>query len=546
MKQNILNNKKKEINAKLYNAHYYDFMLYNGKTKYFSKEYLDGIKIADFSNLNVVNGILYSSINWSGASNSGVIMKDIGFTGIDNGLISFKKDRITNKEFLQLYLNSEMTIETGDTRFFLTPITGNTQSFVYPMSLINDKEQYIALKGGFYQGFFKLDGFNYKVLPDKINSTLGLHFELRPRKDYEVSKNTINNIHPENSGIFFYIGTRAENKFWPFYNYETKLMDDLKKDENILPENKNDIVSLENQWLIPENNTDECNISETSYFSMDDEYICDDCKQYANEDYVGTGVEINYEGYSDSEGHAYNKKGYTEIETNNKFILFNRTSTGYTIDNWKEGTTIKIKDRKDWNNENYFILMNRTDTGYTIDTIDNFNENNINNFNIYKDLTNNVFALRITDEGAIGYRYGIFDEESETKYKVVEEYSKPGLVKNNEWNSVNVLFNKINKKEMKIKIYVNGFLIFISKNIPLFNFKALDDVSQKQETVPYNISLGGGSLGLLETIIPNYYKISEYILPIERDFCGSFIGDIKSFKMYDGFIDYSTIQTYLS
>ena len=69
---------------------------------------------------------------------------------------------------------------------------------------------------------------------------------------------------------------------------------------------------------------------------------------------------------------------------------------------------------------------------------------------------------------------------------------------------------------------------------------------EKQETVPYNISLGGGSLGLLETILPNYYAISDYILPIERDFCGTFMGDIKSFKMYGGFINYSTIVNYLS
>jgi hypothetical protein len=50
----------------------------------------------------------------------------------------------------------------------------------------------------------------------------------------------------------------------------------------------------------------------------------------------------------------------------------------------------------------------------------------------------------------------------------------------------------------------------------------------------------------METILPNYYAISEYILPIEKYFCGSFMGDIKSFKMYEGFIDYSSIKHYLS
>ena len=85
---------------------------------------------------------------------------------------------------------------------------------------------------------------------------------------------------------------------------------------------------------------------------------------------------------------------------------------------------------------------------------------------------------------------------------------------------------------MIILFYVNNYLVFISKELSKFNFKQLNEVLTKQETVPYNISLGGGSLGLMETILPNYYAISDYILPIEKDFCGTFMGDIKSFKIY--------------
>ena len=95
---------------------------------------------------------------------------------------------------------------------------------------------------------------------------------------------------------------------------------------------------------------------------------------------------------------------------------------------------------------------------------------------------------------------------------------------------------------MKIMIYVNKYLVFVSKPLDAFRFKEIDEVSQKQEGVPYNISLGGGSIGLLESILPNYYAISDYILPIERDFCGTFMGDIKSFKIYGGNINYNTIK----
>ena len=247
--------------------------------------------------------------------------------------------------------------------------------------------------------------------------------------------------------------------------------------------------------------------------------------------------------------------GYQEIITDNKFLMFDRTPSGFTVDNWVEGTEIMLTKRQNWPNANYFLLMNRTPTGYTVDTIDSYNEANEYDYNLYKDIRNNVFALRVTKDGAIGYRYGILNCDAENKYEIIEEYSKPNLIKMDEWNSINVRFAVVNssnspcdtqKRKMRIMFYVNGFLIFISKEIDALSFKNIDEVSQKQEAVPYNISLGGGSLGLLETILPDYYAISNYVLPIERDFCGTFMGDIKSFKMYGGFVNYSAIANYLS
>ena len=94
---------------------------------------------------------------------------------------------------------------------------------------------------------------------------------------------------------------------------------------------------------------------------------------------------------------------------------------------------------------------------------------------------------------------------------------------------------------------------YISKNHDTNRVLILGDSRAKASFMPdvlgedvYNISLGGGSLGLLETILPDYYAISNYVLPIERDFCGTFMGDIKSFKMYGGFVNYSAIANYLS
>jgi hypothetical protein len=85
-------------------------------------------------------------------------------------------------------------------------------------------------------------------------------------------------------------------------------------------------------------------------------------------------------------------------------------------------------------------------------------------------------------------------------------------------------------------------LKFISQELPELSLKPLNDISDKQEGVPYNISIGGGSQGLMDTIGVDYYKISQYILPIEKNFAGTFMGDISKFKFYDSSLSLYEIQ----
>ena len=95
---------------------------------------------------------------------------------------------------------------------------------------------------------------------------------------------------------------------------------------------------------------------------------------------------------------------------------------------------------------------------------------------------------------------------------------------------------------MKILIYVNGNLVLVSKELPEFRFRELDDIKEKQETVPFNISLGGGTQGLADGIWLDYNNVPEHKLPIENHFCGSFLGDIMSFRFYECFMDHKTIN----
>lgn len=538
MHQNIKNKHSRILDSKLYNGNYYDFMLYKGESFVPSLAYLESLLLADFTNLTNCGSTIYSDVTWSGATNNDVEMNDIGLTGVDNGFIWFDKTTISNEEFLEIFLHSQYNIESGDTRLFMTQVSGNTQLFDYNLNIESGETNYISFKGGFYQGFFKLDGFDYQVLPDHMYDDLVFHFDLRPRTDYEISENTLNNLHPENSGIFFYLGTRAENKFWNFYQSGNPYNFDESSIEQVYCDDIYDTI-------------------------IDNEYFIDD--------YAMKEKPINENELTDSDGNSLIENGQYTITTDNKFIFFNRTPTGFTINNWIEDSLVELKGRKKWTNLNYFPILDRTETGLTIDDLENMEFDDLkpyyeanglnldeskNIFGIYKDIRNNAFALRITENGAIGYKYGILncDDDNLNKYEVVEEYSKDGLINQNEWNSINIRFVLLNKsdkcdyrsKKMKIMIYVNGFLIFISKELPALSFKRLDEIYQKQEGVPYNISLGGGSQGLLESIMPNYYEIPKYVLPIEKDFCGTFIGDIRNFKIYYGFIDYSSIKNFLS
>lgn len=709
--QNIKINNVRSIDAKLYNDEYYDFMLYKGEV-YGAGDYSEKV-IADFScPFDKEGETLYSTRVWEDAVNDGALLEDIGFTGTDNGFIKYRKDRISNQDFLNILTGSTFEINSGDTRFFMNPVTGNTLNYDYPMSIEKEEDGscYLSLKGGFYQGFYKLHNFDYQVLPNGPEYEWNLYFKIRPRTDYEVSDRVINHIHPENSGMFFYIGTRAENKFWQLYKTDSAVTESMQRipdDENytnagicgeesnfdlnvntvikqdyladepeevpesyfeddytisastpdcpcaaqVLAEEQNKhenyyfddgYLAEDDSYEIPMGERDckghkapggdlssycemnssiynkkvngrnvNCSYNSDSIFTISDIYeykfqedssCCGDspcgcetkkcnkknncccdadykepCKcdnffqdDYYNDecpggnkaiedDYMEKDADINEEDIADSFGHELLKKGYFEIESDNKFLMFDRTKDGFTTQNWVEGTTVLLTGRTDWDNINYFPIMNRTKTGYTVNNIYEYQEENSIPYNIYKDIKNNTFGLRVTENGAIGYRYGVLDCESEEQYySLKEEYSKDGVVKPDEWNDIVVRIVVLNpsrnskcaknqkNRKVKLCIYVNGFLVLVSKQLSGFDFRELNDTYQKQEGVPFNISLGGGTQGLLESILPDYYAYNNYILPIEKSFCGSFIGDIKSFKIINGDVNYLTIRNYLS
>ena len=535
-----------------------------------------------------------SGYSWEDAVSSGVTLENISYTGLDNGLFRFRKDRISNKDFFQMYQDNKYELVEDDLRLKLHAVSGNTLQYEYPMSI---EDCSIKLNGGFYQGFFKTKCGEYEVLPSKFENGDTLHFEFTLKKcDLEKeSDKTLNDKYPENKGIFFYIGTRAENKWVYLYDEKDKYgleecsvsgYDDyLEEDDELCdPDNaisnfdSGDIIPFEEdkstysnciKWngkgpttlgaccdgsdrysssLVPFFNACTCSIMYKKSSKKDDDgfFACDEFGDDYIADFDGLDtldVETDYieqelsiadfeyetdDGFKLSEGNQY------YFYTDNKFMFFDRTKSGYTVNNWDDDIKFMYYGRKNKFKGNLFILMNRTKSGYTVDNIDELIEEDANDYNPFNDIYDNALAFRVTDEGEIGYRLLTYDcgKEGDDKTSIIEGYSKKGVIKDCEWQTVNVRLIFAYGK-MKIYFYVDGKLKYITKELPPISMKQLNDLAEKQEGVPYNISLGGGTQGLAETILPNYMQNPKRVYPLEKNFAGTFIGYISSFKIYN-------------
>jgi hypothetical protein len=231
---NLKNFYYNKLHLDLSNNEYWDFYLASDEvclTMY--DDIISGTCLVaeyDFNNPNIfTTGItsantIYSTSTWTGATNLGVSATTWGFTGIDNGQITFQisSGDTGNTALLSALTASTLVIPSGDTRLCLNRVTGMTGNYVYPIEQIVDTGttgNYARLCGGFYQGYYKLDGEDYEVLPTRVPKAWTAEFWLR-KSDLNCSGTTgttLNDLYPDNKGFFFYMGTRAENKFWNIF-----------------------------------------------------------------------------------------------------------------------------------------------------------------------------------------------------------------------------------------------------------------------------------------------------------------------------------------
>jgi len=166
------------------------------------------IDLTDINSWNLNTGFTSISLSeWTNAVSDNLDLYDFGLTAYDNGRID--------------HMYSGEILTPNDTKVTLYRVgynTGNTaydSQTVYTDLNINsvttgNTGNYFMLDGGYLQGFFKLQNYNYELFPARYAAGI-----------------TIENIvliTPESfdGGIFYLMGSRAEDKYNLYYSGETK------------------------------------------------------------------------------------------------------------------------------------------------------------------------------------------------------------------------------------------------------------------------------------------------------------------------------------
>jgi hypothetical protein len=343
---------------------------------------------------------------------------------------------------------------SGSTAFCIKRVSGDT--FCYEMNHVlatSTIPEHVHFCGGFFQGFYKLHEYDFEVLPN-----------------------------------YYPIGWTKE--FW------------LKRDE--CPSGFTVTITGESVYYEP-NGTGQTEVTEI--WSLD----------VLSGDTCPTKPQLN-EVYPENDNIFY----YWGLRAENKFCLFSPLSGMTTCTGIPLSPELEVNDFQP--SINPFLYYNRKmlcqpqpNPTATIDDCCN-------------GLLNNAMAFRIDDEGAIGVRILTTSGECMTmtdgtiQYSgtpIIEEfYSAQDIIENGKWHYIVYRFEPYVKSDCIIKgrlgtlcIFVDGFLKLKIDDFPDFQPYPLDEHRDKQLAVPYNISIGGGTQGLLE-VIPSgdalYFDASGY------------------------------------
>jgi hypothetical protein len=490
---------------------------------------------------------------------------DVGLVGTDNGLYT-KLSGETLNYMMGIDDTYKFNPHYRDRRFKMHPVTGYTQqpNSVFSGRLKNtiynivykdngdDVGYYQELYGGFYQGFYKLNGYDYEVFPERVNKGWTAEMVLKPRvsDQYVINNATeeyLNTKYPNNAGTFFYFGTRAENKF--YHNVSgspqsdsgyTRITSGLTCIEscacsNTGVTNSNCIHIYPNSGFTTIHNTTcncGCAITEIVPLPETDPKF----------DVLSNALSIKFNGCPENPSLCvkYIKITGSCVTTGTCSTTGITYQTGYTINEVCSNPIYDICGIECGDGvQDKWVMVSAVFERYrTIENCDLLNLGGINNI------------LTVTTQSSI-------DNQSYKLISPPETHSgstlEPKVYKinfNKKW------FDKIDYRLGTLKLYVNGYLFMVIEDFEEIIPRQLNTEKEKQVGVPFNISFGGGTQGLHDHLIfsgcsnsdgpytqdpelfPNNILsattlsgLSTNIL-LEQNFGGTFMGGISQFRMY--------------
>jgi hypothetical protein len=495
---------------------------------------------------------------------------DIGLTGIDNGLVKkMSGETIQINTGLYTTESDKFSRYKYDRRMKMHPITGfttsenrlwNDNSYDYNVDYVNvggDIGYVARLNGGFFQGFYKVAGYDYQIFPQRPSLGWTAEFMLKYRWTGDTSVG-LNARYPENKGTFFYLGSRAENKFYHYADGSPKqdtgytrvtsgltCMDTCAC--HLLGSNPHDCLKVYQQSGKTSTNCScgcDCSCEvKVEYPELDPLY-----------DGVSNGLSLRLSGDTGNPRLCVKTYRITGgCETTGTCLTGVTYTTGTSVTEWC--STRGIFD--ECSGTTYVDVEHWVQIDAVFQRNEWFDTCDLNNKGGLGLIVNEIYTAT-TANNSVSLIEPPITHEPDYDPATTE------IVRfNDNWTA------EEKYRLGTLKFYVNGKLFMVAENFEEIIPRLLNTPKEKQIGVGYNISLGGGTQGLKdnltfsgkcpETIEEIVYQQDPECLTthdldntiysglttnikLEEYFGGSLIGDISAFRMYSEPLNASQIK----
>ena len=451
---------------------------------------------------------------------------DVGLVGTDNGLYTgltgetlyYSMGIRDDYKFDPHYYDRRMKFHmvTGYTSYPNEVFSGRPKNVMYNIvaKSASTVGYYQDLYGGFFQGFYKLFGYDYEIFPERLNKGWTMETVIKPRirDSFCINPNTeeyLNQIYPDNSGIFFYFGTRAENKYYHYANGNPESYSAYTR----VTENLTDLVSCACSdtgvtnancvYVYPQSATTVihnlgcpcgCNSTELEPIPPLDPKL----------DVLSNALAIRFSGCQANPRLCVKVIKITGdcITTGNCETTGVTFQTGYTI---TEVCSPPIYDVCDYicsaiTTDRWVMVTAVYERYTTIEECDLLNLGGLGDIRevTYQSILNGTaYNLIMPPETHIG------SLKEDKVYRIAFD---------REW------FNDVWYRLGRLKIYINGYYFMVIDNFEEIIPRELNTEKEKQIGVPFNLSWGGGTQGLHDSLIFDECSIWDwFVTDIETD-----------------------------